>query len=44
MHTEGHLAELDINPLMVLPSGQGAVFANLDGWRAVDDGGAESPT
>jgi acetate---CoA ligase (ADP-forming) len=24
MHLEGHLAELDINPLMVLPSGQGA--------------------
>ena len=23
MHFEGHLAELDINPLMVLPSGQG---------------------
>jgi acetyltransferase len=23
MHLEGHLAELDINPLMVLPSGQG---------------------
>jgi acyl-CoA synthetase (NDP forming) len=23
IHTEGHLAELDINPLMVLPSGQG---------------------
>jgi acetyltransferase len=23
MHTEGHLAELDINPLMVLPEGQG---------------------
>jgi acetate---CoA ligase (ADP-forming) len=23
MHHEGHLAELDINPLMVLPSGQG---------------------
>jgi acetate---CoA ligase (ADP-forming) len=23
MHIEGHLAELDINPLMVLPSGQG---------------------
>jgi acyl-CoA synthetase (NDP forming) len=23
MHMEGHLAELDINPLMVLPSGQG---------------------
>jgi hypothetical protein len=22
MHLEGHLAELDINPLMVLPSGQ----------------------
>jgi len=22
-HIEGHLAELDINPLMVLPSGQG---------------------
>jgi acetate---CoA ligase (ADP-forming) len=22
-HLEGHLAELDINPLMVLPSGQG---------------------
>jgi succinyl-CoA synthetase beta subunit len=22
MHMEGHLAELDINPLMVLPSGQ----------------------
>ena len=28
MHMEGHLAELDINPLMVLPSGQGV--------RAVD--------
>jgi hypothetical protein len=24
MHLEGHLAELDINPLMVLPSGQAA--------------------
>ena len=23
MHLEGHLAELDINPLMVLPSGRG---------------------
>ena len=23
MHMEGQLAELDINPLMVLPSGQG---------------------
>jgi hypothetical protein len=23
MHLEGHLAELDIKPLMVLPSGQG---------------------
>jgi acetate---CoA ligase (ADP-forming) len=23
MHFEGHLAELDINPFMVLPSGQG---------------------
>jgi hypothetical protein len=23
MHLEGHLAELDINPLLVLPSGQG---------------------
>jgi len=23
MHIEGHLAELDINPLMVLPRGQG---------------------
>ena len=23
MHLEGHLAELDIHPLMVLPSGQG---------------------
>jgi acetate---CoA ligase (ADP-forming) len=23
MHIEGHLAELDINPLMVLPPGQG---------------------
>jgi hypothetical protein len=23
MHFEGHLAELDINPLMVLPQGQG---------------------
>ena len=23
MHLEGRLAELDINPLMVLPSGQG---------------------
>ena len=26
MHMEGHLAELDINPLMVLPSGQGEGF------------------
>ena len=24
MHLEGHLAELDINPLMVLPPGEGA--------------------
>ena len=23
MHIEGHLAELDISPLIVLPSGQG---------------------
>jgi hypothetical protein len=23
MHLEGHLAELDVNPLMVLPRGQG---------------------
>jgi acetate---CoA ligase (ADP-forming) len=23
IHPEGHLAELDINPLMVLPSGEG---------------------
>jgi acetate---CoA ligase (ADP-forming) len=23
MHLDGHLAELDINPLMVLPQGQG---------------------
>jgi hypothetical protein len=23
MHLEGHLAELDINPLIALPSGQG---------------------
>jgi succinyl-CoA synthetase beta subunit len=23
MHLEGHLAELDINPLLVLPRGQG---------------------
>jgi hypothetical protein len=23
IHLEGHLPELDINPLMVLPSGQG---------------------
>ena len=23
MHMEGHLAELDINPIMVLPVGQG---------------------
>ena len=32
MHLEGHLAELDINPLMVLPSGQGvkAVDALID--------------
>jgi acetate---CoA ligase (ADP-forming) len=28
MHMEGHLAELDINPLMVLPSGQGAKTVN----------------
>ena len=27
MHLEGHLAELDINPLMVLPSGQRPVKA-----------------
>jgi hypothetical protein len=35
MHLEGHLAELDINPLMVLPSGQGVTavdaFAVLRG-------------
>ena len=28
MHLEGHLAELDINPLMVLPSGQGVTAAD----------------
>jgi acetyltransferase len=28
MHLEGHLAELDINPLMVLPSGQGVKAVN----------------
>jgi acetyltransferase len=28
MHIEGHLAELDINPLMVLPSGQGVKAAD----------------
>jgi acetate---CoA ligase (ADP-forming) len=28
MHMEGHLAELDINPLMVLPSGQGVKAAD----------------
>ena len=28
MHLEGDLAELDINPLMVLPSGQGAKAAD----------------
>jgi acetate---CoA ligase (ADP-forming) len=28
MHLEGHLAELDINPLMVLPSGQGVKAAD----------------
>ena len=27
-HIEGHLAELDINPLMVLPSGQGVKAAD----------------
>jgi hypothetical protein len=27
MHLEGHLAELDINPLMVLPSGLGVKAA-----------------
>ena len=28
MHLEGHLAERDINPLMVLPSGQGVKGAD----------------
>jgi len=28
MHLEEHLAELDINPLMVLPSGQGVKAAD----------------
>ena len=28
MHLEGHLGELDINPLMVLPSGQGVKAAD----------------
>ena len=28
IHLEGHLAELDINPLMVLPSGQGVKAAD----------------
>jgi acyl-CoA synthetase (NDP forming) len=28
LHLEGHLAELDINPLMVLPSGQGVKAAD----------------
>jgi acetate---CoA ligase (ADP-forming) len=28
MHLEGHLAELDINPLMVLPWGQGVKAAD----------------
>jgi acetate---CoA ligase (ADP-forming) len=28
MHLDGHLAELDINPLMVLPSGQGVKAAD----------------
>ena len=41
MHLEGHLAELDINPLMVLPSGQGVkavdalvVFRGTLHWHA----------
>ena len=41
MHPEGHLAELDINPLMVLPSGQGVkavdalvVFRGTLHWHA----------
>jgi acetate---CoA ligase (ADP-forming) len=33
MHLEGHLAELDINPLMVLPSGQ-----CVSAWK-IDPGG-----
>jgi putative transcriptional regulator len=34
MHLEGHLAELDINPLMVLPSGDGAaVRSGSEGGR-----------
>ena len=28
IHPEGHLAELDINPLMVLPRGQGVKVAD----------------
>jgi hypothetical protein len=28
MHLEGHLAEFHINPLMVLPSGQGVKAAD----------------
>jgi hypothetical protein len=29
MQLDGHLAELDINPLMVLPSGQGVKVDTL---------------
>jgi succinyl-CoA synthetase beta subunit len=28
MHVQGHLAEVDINPLMVLPPGQGVMAAD----------------
>ena len=45
MHLEGHLAELDINPLMVLPSGQGVKAVDalvvLRGYEWIDEGGEE---
>jgi hypothetical protein len=37
MHIEGYLAELDINPLMVLPSGQGVKAVDVSEPRLLRD-------
>jgi hypothetical protein len=36
MHLGGHLAELDINPLIVLPSGQGVKVSRHIAWHVAE--------